>query len=108
MLERLFDWRIRWQGASLHSGYTVHVGSENQYVALYTLERARKTVASSYERIGAMNHLAVVVRDLDEVERRVRQEGLKPFNHADYEPGRRFYFHDADEVEYEVVSYEAH
>ena len=31
--------------------------------------------------------------------------GLTPFSHADYEPGRRFYFLDPDGIEYEVVSY---
>ena len=33
------------------------------------------------------------------------EAGLKPFNHADYEPGRRFYFFDWDHIEWEVVSY---
>ena len=31
--------------------------------------------------------------------------GLVPFNHGDYEPGRRFYFMDPDGIEYEIVSY---
>ena len=35
----------------------------------------------------------------------VVEAGFKPINHADYEPGRRFYFHDHDGIEYEVVSY---
>ena len=34
-------------------------------------------------------------------------DGLTPFSHGDYEPGRRFYFLDPDGVEYEVVSYAA-
>ncbi|HBR42432.1 MAG TPA: glyoxalase, partial [Sulfitobacter pontiacus] len=29
-----------------------------------------------------------------------------PVNHADYEPGRRFYFRDHDGVEYELVQYD--
>jgi hypothetical protein len=45
------------------------------------------------------------VTDLAETERRVAAEGLTPFNHGSYEPGRRFYFIDPDGVEYEVVSY---
>ena len=28
-----------------------------------------------------------------------------PFNHGDYDPGRRFYFLDPDGIEYEVISY---
>ena len=31
--------------------------------------------------------------------------GLKPFNHGDYDPGRRFYFLDPDGIEYEIISY---
>ena len=106
-LERLFGWRVRWQGASLGDGYSVHVGTPEQYVALYTHEGVEPGEGRSYDRVGALNHVAVVVRDLDEVEQRVLQEGLKPHHHADYEPGRRFYFRDQDNVEYEVVSYAA-
>ena len=31
--------------------------------------------------------------------------GYEPCNHADYDPGRRFYFDDEDGIEFEVVSY---
>jgi predicted enzyme related to lactoylglutathione lyase len=47
----------------------------------------------------------VVVDDLEAAENRVREEGYQPFNHGAYEPGRRFYFLDTDEVEFEVISY---
>ena len=43
--------------------------------------------------------------DLDAVAKKVTDYGFKTTNHGDYEPGRRFYFHDHDNVEYEVVSY---
>ena len=43
--------------------------------------------------------------DLDAIEARVRNAGLEPCNHGDYEAGRRFYFDDPDGIEYEVVSY---
>lgn len=40
----------------------------------------------------------------------IRWQGpAKPGGHTvhvgDYEPGRRFYFHDHDDIEYEVVAY---
>jgi hypothetical protein len=35
----------------------------------------------------------------------VTSEGFAPKNHADYEPGRRFYFDGPDGVEFEVNSY---
>ncbi|MEZ5340555.1 MAG: hypothetical protein R2706_03650 [Acidimicrobiales bacterium] len=39
------------------------------------------------------------------MEARVIAAGFEPYNHGDYEPGRRFYFDDADAIEFEVVSY---
>lgn len=53
-----------------------------------------------------MNHLGVVVDDLDAVEAKVEALGFKSHRHADYDPGRRFYFYDADGVEIEVVQYD--
>jgi hypothetical protein len=35
-MEKLFGWHIRWQGAALGGGFTVHVGSDVHYLALYT------------------------------------------------------------------------
>ena len=52
-----------------------------------------------------MNHLAVVVDDLDEIEAKVIAAGYRPNSHQDYEPRTRFYFYDYDGIEYEVVSY---
>ena len=56
--------------------------------------------------IGGMNHLGVVVSDLDATEEKVKALGLETHSHADYEPGRRFYFNDHDGTEWEVVSYD--
>jgi catechol 2,3-dioxygenase-like lactoylglutathione lyase family enzyme len=103
LLEALFGWTERWRGPSQMGGWTIHVGSETDYVALYTHEGA----ASGFPKGRPFNHLGVAVDDLDAVEARVVAAGLTPFNHADYEPGRRFYFFDPDGIEYEVVSYAA-
>ena len=35
VLERLFDWHIRWEGVSPGDGYSIHVGDTEGYVALY-------------------------------------------------------------------------
>ncbi len=108
MLGRLFGWQVRWQGAAINGGHAVHVGTGDQYVALYTGPggAGRQLPAQdTYRQIGGLNHIAVVVGDLDAAEALVRAEGLEPHSHADYEPGRRFYFRDPDGVEYEVVSY---
>jgi catechol 2,3-dioxygenase-like lactoylglutathione lyase family enzyme len=105
LLCRLFDWHIRWQGPSSMGGRTVHVGTTDDYLALYCREPEGDD--PDFDRSGSrgLNHVGILVDDLDAAEARVRQAGLVPCNHADYEPGRRFYFQDPDGIEYEVVSY---
>jgi catechol 2,3-dioxygenase-like lactoylglutathione lyase family enzyme len=101
----LFGWRIRWHGDAKYGGTTYHVGSDASYVAVFSYTDARDPAAESYETKGGLNHIGVVVDDLGAVERKVVAAGYKPHSHADYEPGRRFYFHDEDGIEFEVVSY---
>lgn len=103
----LFDWQVRWAGAGMTTGRTVHVGVADSYVALFSHGRVQAPADDSYYTCGAMNHLAVVVEDLGVIEARVKAAGYAPGNHADYEPGRRFYFHDRNGIEIEVVSYGA-
>ena len=103
LMADLFGWRIRWSGPSLNGGRTIHVGSDDHYLALYTPRDGLSDDAFAKGR--PLNHVGVVVDDLDETEARVTAAGLTPFNHGDYEPGRRFYFLDPDGTEYEVVSY---
>jgi catechol 2,3-dioxygenase-like lactoylglutathione lyase family enzyme len=100
----LFGWHIRWQGPSMLGGETIHVGNDDDYFALYTNETARGTDAG-FKKSRPLNHVGVVVEDLDGVEAKVAAAGLKPYAHDDYEPGRRFYFFDWDGIEYEVISY---
>ena len=81
------------------------MGEEDYYLALYTPPTPREGAKGASIAIGGMSHIGIVVDDLDAVEERVVKAGLKPFNHMDYEPGRRFYFLDTDGIEFEVVSY---
>lgn len=105
LLCRLFDWQVRWQGASAMGGRSVHVGNDVDYLALYTPGPLRPAGVEPDAVRGGLNHIGILVDDLDAAEARVLAEGLKTFSHADYEPGRRFYFRDADGIEFEVVSY---
>ena len=106
-LNDIFGWEVRWDGASIHNGRSVHIGTGDQYVALYTGPGKPTEGPSSYTTIGGINHLGVVVDDLDATEQKVKDAGFEPHSHADYEPGRRFYFHDHDGVEIECVEYDA-
>ncbi|MDQ3477690.1 MAG: VOC family protein [Pseudomonadota bacterium] len=105
LLQRIFGWQVRWSGPARDGGRAVHVGSDEHYIALYSPAAAGTT---EYEFIKGrpLNHIGVEVADLEGVEARVSREGLTPFEHGDYDPGRRFYFLDPDGIEYEVVSYQ--
>ena len=104
MLSHLFGWTIRWQGPSASGGRTVHVGTAGNYIAASTPTTSDGTPLA-HAKGRPLNHVGVEVTNLDEVERRATELGLTPFNHDDYEPGRRFYLFDTDGIEWEVVSY---
>jgi len=101
LFEKLLGWRQRWRGAAT-GGETIHVGEDHTYLALYT-DRGEH----AGQRKGVpLNHVGLLVDDLDAAQRVVVEHGLVPFGYGDYEPGRRFYFFDWDGIEFEVVSYE--
>jgi catechol 2,3-dioxygenase-like lactoylglutathione lyase family enzyme len=104
LLVDLFGWRIRWQGEGKGGGLSIHVGNENSYVVAYS-QGGQMKAPDRYRTPGGLNHIGVVVEDLDAVEGKVKAAGYTPFNHGDYEPGRRFYFDGPDNIEIEVVSY---
>lgn len=101
---RIFGWKVRWKGPSLNGGTTVHVGEDDHYLAFYTgANDLHKDVR--FPKSEPLNHIGIEVDDLGAVEERVRAEGFEPFNHGDYDPGRRFYFYDDNGIEFEVISY---
>jgi len=104
LMESLFGWHVRWQGAARDGGRTIHVGSDDHYIALYTGHGVAYT-ADDFAKGQPLNHIGVEVDDLAATEAKVVAAGLRPFGHDTYDPGRRFYFLDPDGIEYEVVSY---
>lgn len=104
LLRDLFGWHIRWEGPSILGGHTIHIGTDDSYVALYTNPEV-EAADPKFNKGEPLNHIGVTVDDLDAVEAKVVAAGLEPFNHGDYEPGRRFYFFDWNGIEWEVVSY---
>jgi catechol 2,3-dioxygenase-like lactoylglutathione lyase family enzyme len=105
MLTKLFGWKVRWEGPSKYDGYTVHVGTDEDYIALYALPRQDQPEEESYYRTGAVNHFGILVDDLDATEQKILDAGYRTHSHQTYDPGSRFYFHDHDNIEWEVVSY---
>ena len=101
LFERLLGWHLRWRGEAMNGGETIHVGEDHTYLALYTDRRDHAGQAKG----RPLNHVGLLVDDLDAAEQVVVEHGLAPFGHDDYQPGRRFYFFDWDGIEFEVVSY---
>lgn len=104
-LGRLFDWTVRWEGTAKDEGYSIHVGGPDSYLAIYRPAGALAGAAPRYTHFGTLNHIGVVVEDIDATEARVLAEGYETHSHGDYEPGKRFYFEGPGDIEYEVVSY---
>jgi catechol 2,3-dioxygenase-like lactoylglutathione lyase family enzyme len=104
MLIDLFGWKIRWEGAGMKTGYTVHVGTDTHYIALFSFGKPQEPV-DSYKTNASLNHIGITVDVLDAMDAKVKAAGFETHSHADYEPGRRFYFHDKDGVEYELIEY---
>ncbi len=100
----LFGWHVRWSGPALSGGRSVHVGNGDHYLALYTPPPSAPG-ERRFPKGLPLNHIGVEVDDIDATEAKVIAAGLKPFNHGDYDPGRRFYFFCPDGIEYEVISY---
>ena len=82
LMERLFDWHVRWAGPAQNGGHTIHVGSDDHYVALYAGGDTAK-VAEAFSKGRPLNHIGVEVDDLAAAEARVIAAGLRPFSHAD-------------------------
>ena len=101
LLQELCGRHERWRGPSQLGGRTIHVGNDRDYLALYTNDGR----GGPFAKGAPLNHIALAVDDLDAAETVVVAAGLEPFNHGDYEPGRRFYFYDWDGIEFEIVSY---
>lgn len=101
LFEKLLGWNIRWRGPAQNGGETIHVGEDDTYLALYTDGAPHE----GQKKGRPMNHVGLLVDDLEAADRVVKEAGLEPFGHDDYEPGRRFYFFDWDGIEFEVVSY---
>ncbi len=103
--EKLFDWHTRWEGPAIGGGYSIHVGDDTSYLALYQASGPERDAWKQTTGQAMLNHVGIVVDDLDLLEKRLLAQGIETFNHADYEPGKRFYFNDPDGIEIEIVAY---
>lgn len=108
LFTNIFGWKIRWSGESKDSGFSVHVGEPNNgqsYLALYSPKLSAKANDNTSQNIGFINHIGILVSDLDLIEEKLKNQGIETLSHADYDPGKRFYFFLEDNIEVEVISY---
>ena len=105
ILGKLFDWKIRWAGTAKDNGRTIHLGGEDTYLALYS-HGDKHLADTSHKTINHLNHIGILVDDLDAAEQKIKASGFVTYNHGDYEPGKRFYFDLEEGIEIEVVSYQ--
>jgi catechol 2,3-dioxygenase-like lactoylglutathione lyase family enzyme len=105
ILGQLFDWKIRWAGAAKDNGRTIHLGGDETYLALYSHDD-KHLVDTSHKTITHLNHIGILVDDLDAAEQKIKAGGFVTYNHGNYEPGKRFYFDLEDGIEIEVVCYQ--
>ena len=108
LFHELFGWHIRWEGPAMNNGYTIHVGSETDYLSIYTNDEIKAALSKKqFSKGQPLNHVAFNVDDLAAARAIVVEAGLEPFSEGTYDPGpSTFYFFDWDGIEFEVVSYE--
>lgn len=79
----IYNWQVRWQGPSQMGGNTVHVGSDEDYLAVYTFDDEPKGSGCTGPFKGGLNHVGILVDDLNATEQRVVAAGFEPFNYMD-------------------------
>ena len=62
LMERLFDWHIRWEGPARDGGTSIHVGDERFYIALYAPPGEPE---ARFPKGEPLNHVGILVDDLD-------------------------------------------
>lgn len=96
--------RIRGGDQSQHPGW-LHIGTDETYISLTHSPDAQRGKRANYHDLG-VNHLGVVVDDVDGVVARLREAGYRQSPTMEVTPWRkRYYFFDEDDMEWEFIEY---
>lgn len=95
-----------------HRGQTnyrwCHIGTDDSYIALQEVVAREQTDRSPYLDVG-INHIGIVVDDVDRVQKRLLAAGYEQNDIGEDNPFRkRVYFYDASGVEWEFIEYLTH
>ena len=102
----LFDGEVSWQGTATNMTGPVraaHVRFGDDYFSLFEKERGERA-AYDYGPPG-INHIGLVVQDLDAIRKKLAALHTPVEKEADYEPGHRLYVFDPNGIELELVQY---
>lgn len=90
-MKAVFGWHVRWQGDAVNGeGRTIHIGTEDDYIALYTPKIGTEVTIDSQFGSDGLNHIGVVVEDLDAKNSASSMQGLHPSATEIMNPGGGF------------------
>ena len=98
------DFRIRGEGAGTAGRRWLHLGNDDFYVAITSVEQGSDR--SPYANSVGLNHLGWEVEDVDALEARMNAIGCTAnLKEHDHPARKRTYFYDPDGNDWEFVQY---
>ncbi|ABC28428.1 Lactoylglutathione lyase [Hahella chejuensis KCTC 2396] len=99
------DFALRGEGSLMNqSGKWAHVGNDSFYFALQQCDDHLSEISTRYIHDG-INHIGMVVEDLDGVTHRLQQRGYDGYETEAHPFRRRAYYFDPNGIEWEFVQY---
>ncbi|WLQ11702.1 VOC family protein [Hahella aquimaris] len=99
------DFVLRGEGNLMNqNGRWAHVGNDRFYFALQQCDNHLSDVSTRYINDG-INHIGMVVEDLDGVTGRLQQRGYDGYETESNPFRRRAYYFDPNGIEWEFVQY---
>ena len=100
------EFRVRRDRTEKDGSRWVHVGSDDNYVALNSAKPGSEHRGAPYSGRPGLNHLAYEVDDADALRTRMRAAGFRDSTVPNAHPHRkRVYFYDPDGNDWEFVQY---
>ncbi|MDK9759921.1 VOC family protein [Vibrio sp. D173a] len=97
------EFKVRHRGETQYRW--CHIGTDNSYIALQEMVAREKTDRAPYLDVG-INHIGLVVNDVDQVKQRLFSDGYQQNDIGEENPYRkRIYFYDRSGVEWEFIQY---
>ena len=97
------EFKVRHRGETQYRW--CHIGTDNSYIALQEMVAREQTDRAPYLDVG-INHIGLVVDDVDQVKQRLLSDGYQQNDIGEENPYRkRVYFYDRSGVEWEFIQY---